>query len=110
MILFQEESATAEKDDKESSAAIGGVKESSTAIGDVEESNTAVDMKDSTTGVGEVEESSRDVDKASRVEVGIEDGSSQSTTIKLKSRKRKLAQKLALRKRRKIASEEGLVS
>ena len=107
MILFQEESATA---DKESSAAIGGVKESGTVVGDVEESSTAVDMKDSTTGVGEVEESSKDVDEASRVEVGIEDGSSQSTTIKLKSRKRKLAQKLALRKRRKIASEEGLVS
>lgn len=118
--MFQEESATAEKDVKESSTAVGDVKESgtavgdveesSTAIGDVEESSTTVDVKDSSTGVGEVEESSRDVDKESRVEVGVEDGSSRSTTTKLKSRKRKLAQKLALRKRRKIASEEGLVS
>ena len=55
-------------------------------------------------------ESSRvegDIEESSRV---AEDGSGQSSNAKLKSRKRKLAQKLALRKRRKTALEDGLVS
>jgi hypothetical protein len=71
------------------------VKESRTGVEDSEESSR------------DVEEPSRDADEAGRVERGVEGGSSRSTTTKLKGRKRKLAQKMALRKRRKTASEEG---
>lgn len=89
-------------------------KECTTAKVDVEKASTGVgDVEESLKVERDVEESSKvesDVEESSRVEGNIENESGRSTSAKLKSRKRKLAQKLALRKRRKIASEDGLAS
>lgn len=91
--LFQEDSIKVESDGEESTKTEREVEESSKSERIVKESGIAK---------GEVKQSSK-------AERDVEDNSSQSPAAKLKSRKRKMAQKMALRKRRKIAAEEGLV-
>ena len=80
----------------------------------VQEKDTAEKESSAAVQLSRIE---RDTDELSRIEQNTkessrvaEDGSGQSSNAKLKSRKRKLAQKLALRKRRKTALEDGLVS